>query len=92
VLSVGASGDLTVPAGATSIPGAANVVVHLGGLHAHDRLPSRPEVTREIALVRAGRAPTCVPWAQGVGDLLTAHHIARAESALGWAAAGVAGP
>ena len=92
VLSIGASGDLTVPAARTSIPGATNVVVHLGGLHAHDQLPGQASVTREIGLARAGLAPTCVSWVQGVSDVLMAHGIARGEATVGLATARVLGP
>jgi len=87
LLSVGASGDLTVPAVRTATPGADEVVIHLGGIHAHDELPAAPATTREIGLAIAGLAPTCADLAQGVADVVTGHVIARAEDAIGLALA-----
>lgn len=92
VLSIGASGDLTVPAVRTSVPGATNVVVHLGGLHAHDQLPSSPAVTREVALALAGAAPNCTTLAQAASDLVASHAIAQSETLVGLGAAGLLGP
>jgi hypothetical protein len=88
LLSIGASGDLTVPAVRTEAPGADSVVVHLGGLHAHDQLPRDPATTREIGLALAGRAPTCSGLVQGVSDVVTSHVITRAEDGVGLALAG----
>ena len=92
LLSIGASGDLIVPAGRTTVPGATNVIVHVGGLHAHDQLPGLASVTREIGLAQAGLGPTCVPWSRAVSDAVVAHGIARAETAAGLAIAGLLGP
>jgi hypothetical protein len=83
MLSIGASGDLTVPAVRTVAPGGANVILHLAGLHAHEELPGDPRVTREIARFRAGLAPGCADVRTGLGDVVQSHLIGRAETALG---------
>ncbi|MGZ4717433.1 MAG: hypothetical protein ACXWCB_12155, partial [Acidimicrobiales bacterium] len=83
VRSIGASGDLVVPAGRTRLAGAVNTTVHLGGTHAHDELPGAPATTREIGLALAGRAPTCADPSTALADLITSERIARTESALG---------
>lgn len=83
MLSIGASGDLAVPAGRTRVSGATNVVVHLGGWHAHDELPAQPSVTREIGLARAGMPPGCIPWPQAVSDAVVAEGLARGEATAG---------
>ena len=88
LVAIGASGDLTVPAVRTGATGGDAVVVHLTGLHAHDRLPGAPATTREIALARAGRPPTCQALAEGLSDVLASHLITRAEDALGLVLAG----
>jgi hypothetical protein len=59
VTSIAASGDLVVDAQMTAIDHATNVVVHVEGLSAHDRLPGDPATARELALALAGRGPTC---------------------------------
>jgi hypothetical protein len=59
VLSIGARGDLVVPAARTRLSGAEHATVGLAGPAAHDRLPGDPAVTRELALGLAGAAPTC---------------------------------
>ena len=87
LLSIGASGDLTVAAIRTQTPGADQALIHLTGVHAHDELPASAATTREIALARAGLRPSCVAMAQGFADVVTAHTIARAEDALGLAIA-----
>ena len=88
LLSIGASGDLTVPAVRTEAAGADSAVVHLGGVGAHDQLPADPATTREIGLALAGRPPTCTGLVQGASDVLTSHLITRAEGGLGLALAG----
>jgi hypothetical protein len=88
LLSIGASGDLTVPAVRTEVGGSDSVVVHLGGRRAHDQLPDDRATTREIGLALAGRPPTCTGLVQGVSDVLTSHLITKAEDGLGLVLAG----
>lgn len=88
LLSIAASGDLTVPAVRAEAAGADSAVVHLAGVGAHDQLPADPAATREIALALAGRRPTCSGLVQGVSDVLTSHLITRAEGGLGLALVG----
>ena len=83
LLSIGASGDLTVPAVRTQTPGADQVIIHLGGAHAHDQLPAAPATTRELSLAIAGLHPTCADLIQGIGDVVAAHTIARTEDTIG---------
>jgi hypothetical protein len=87
LLSIGASGDLTVPAVRTQTPGADQAVIHLGGTHAHDQLPAAPATTRELRLALGGLRPTCSGLIQGMGDIVEAHAIARAEDGVGLALA-----
>lgn len=86
VVSIAARGDLVVPQGRTVVDGRPSVVVPISGLHAHDRLPSSPQATREIALAVAGRAPTCERLGDVAGDLLVGESISVGESVLGAAA------
>jgi hypothetical protein len=83
LVSIGASGDLTVPDVRTVVPGSAHATVHLTGPHAHDHLPADPATTRELGLALAGKPPTCPSVAQGLTDLVSSHLIARAEDSLG---------
>jgi hypothetical protein len=83
VLSIGASGDLTVPWVRTLAGGATSVLVDLGGPSAHDRLPAAAGTTRAIALALAGRPPACVGLARGVREVVTSHLAAQTEDALG---------
>ncbi len=85
LLSVGASGDLTVPDVRTNVVGDDHVTVHLAGPHAHDRLPGDPATTREIGLAIAGAKPTCADVTRGLTDVVVSHLIAQGEDALGLA-------
>jgi hypothetical protein len=58
-VSIAARGDLVVPVPRTMDRDFPTAVVAVGGLRAHDDLPSSPAVTRELALVIEGRSPTC---------------------------------
>ncbi|MGZ4682949.1 MAG: hypothetical protein ACXV8G_10870 [Acidimicrobiales bacterium] len=87
LVSIGASGDLTVPDVRTVVAGADHVTVHLTGLHAHDRLPADPATTREIGLAIAGAPPTCADPTQGLTDVVVSHLIAHGEDSLGLALA-----
>jgi hypothetical protein len=88
LVSVGARGDVVVPANRTTVAGAPSVVVTLGGARAHDRLPGSPEATREIALAVAGREPTCRSFTEAAADLVVSERISQLESILALAAAG----
>jgi len=83
LVSIGASGDLTVPWVRTVTPGAASVLVDLAGPSAHDRLPGAAATTRAIALALAGRPPPCLGLAAGVRGVVTSHLVAEDEDAFG---------
>ncbi|MDP8986758.1 MAG: hypothetical protein M3N11_00180, partial [Actinomycetota bacterium] len=97
VTSVAASGDLTVAALNSSLEGAANVLVPLGGSSAHDALPGSGTTLRELQLALAGRGPTCRQLAD---DLALAAGIGMVEDGVGlavgagamWADHAVPGP
>lgn len=83
-LSIGARGDLTVPAPRTVVPGAPHVVAPLVGPSAHDRLPGSPEATRELALAIGGLPPTCESFGDALLDGLAGESISGFEDELGW--------
>lgn len=84
VTSIAARGDVVVPALASTLGGATNVLVPVDGLTAHDALPGSPEATREMALALAGQGPTC----RGLSDdLLLAAGIGMVEDGVGGALA-----
>lgn len=84
IVSIGARGDLVVPAPRTRLPGATNVVVSVDGPFAdHERLPSSPAVAREIALATAGRASTCEGLFEALADAVTGATVGWAESGFG---------
>jgi hypothetical protein len=87
LVSVGARGDVVVPANRTAIAGAPSTVVAISGERAHDRLPGTPEATREIALAINGRDPTCRSFTEVAADLVVSERISQLESALGLATA-----
>jgi len=78
--SIGARGDLVVPANRTEVRGAHHTVVPLTGLAAHDELPGSPTVTREIALAVAGWPPTCRDAVQVATDVVVSEHVSLLES------------
>lgn len=83
VTSIAAGGDAVVPGLQAGLDGATNVMIHLGGAHAHDRLPGAPATQRELALALAGWAPTC----RGLlADVLGAAAVSMGEDAVGVAA------
>jgi hypothetical protein len=93
VTSVAADGDLVVPALHSSLPGATNVLVPLGGTDAHTRLSGAPATTREVALALAGRGPTCRDVGPGlVRAALTSLVEDQAGAGLVGAAAVADGP
>jgi hypothetical protein len=87
LMSVGARGDIVVPAGRTVVAGMPSAVVSVSGPRAHDRLPGAAEATREIALAVAGRPPTCRSLADAATDLVVGGWVIRAEANLGLAVA-----
>jgi hypothetical protein len=80
VTSVAADGDLVVPALHSSLPGATNALVALGGTDAHTRLSGNPATTREVALALADRGPTCRDTGPG---LVRAAATSWAEDQIG---------
>ncbi len=82
--SIGARGDLTVPAGRTPYAGARSVVVSVPGLLAdHDGLPGSDQGEREVALAVNHQAPTCQGLADAMLDSVVSERIATAEDAVG---------
>jgi hypothetical protein len=89
-VSIAARGDLLVPVPRTWSPGAAQVVVPVDGVSAHDTLPGSPEAHRELALARAGMPPTCRSFRGALIDGLVGEAISWGEDQLGslaWAGA-----
>ena len=89
-VSIAARGDLLVPVPRTWAPGAAQVIVPLEGVSAHDALPGSPEAHRELALARAGMPPTCRSFRGALSDGLMGEAISWGEDQLGslaWAGA-----
>ena len=87
--SIGARGDMVVPAPRTQLDGATNVIVEGQGINAHDALPGSEVAAREIALALADRGPTCRPLAEIARDAYQAHRIGMWEDLA--AAVGTAG-
>lgn len=80
VVSIGARGDLVVPAPRTRLAGAERTVVPLTGLSAHDALPGSPEAARELALALRGAPLTCRSLAGRTVDVVVGDGIAALES------------
>lgn len=78
--SVAAAGDLVVPALNSQLDGAANTIVPLRGISAHDRLPGSRQAARELALALGGRRPTCRNL---LDDLFEAAAVSIAEDGVG---------
>ncbi len=82
--SIGARGDLVVPAGRTEYEGARHVIVSVPGVFTdHDRLPASDEVEREVALAVNHLAPTCQTFTDAMVDALVSDQISTSEDALG---------
>lgn len=81
--SVGARGDLVVPATRTRVDGAPHVVVPLDRPDAHDALPASPDATRELALAIAGRPPTCESPADVALDVVAGQVVAQVTDGVG---------
>jgi hypothetical protein len=84
--SIGARGDVIVPAGNTHLDGANNVIVSAPGLNEHLQLPSAPEAQREIALSIAGMSPTCESLGNALADAGVSDMIRTGETLIGTAA------
>jgi len=82
MVSIAARGDLVVPVPRAYLEGAANVVVPVDGVSAHDHLPESAATTRELALAIAGQPPTCATAADAVTDAVAGGLVSRFEHAL----------
>ncbi|MEP6661973.1 MAG: peptidoglycan DD-metalloendopeptidase family protein [Acidimicrobiales bacterium] len=82
ITSIGGRYDPIVTAPDTRLPGAHNIVVAsaTNPLTAHDGLPGRPEVTREVTLAARGLPPSCEGLDNRVGDALIGNSIRAVES------------
>jgi murein DD-endopeptidase MepM/ murein hydrolase activator NlpD len=82
--SIGARGDLTVPAGRTPYKGAEAVVVSVPGVLAdHDGLPGSDQGEREVALAVNHLPPTCQGFVDAMTDAVVSNQIGMVEDALG---------
>jgi hypothetical protein len=81
-VSIAARGDLVVPSPRAWVDGAANVIVPVDGLSAHDELPSSTVATREIALAIAGLGPSCGSAADAVVDAVSGRLVSNFEHAI----------
>jgi palmitoyl protein thioesterase len=89
--SIGARGDLIVPAGVTRLDGANNVIVSVPGyLTEHTELPASTQAQREIALALSGMTPTCEGLADAMADAGVSDLIRSGED-VGGAALWVGG-
>ena len=79
VTSIAASGDLLVDTQMSAIDHATNVVVHVEGGSAHDRLPGDAATARELALALGGLAPSCRDGAELAADLVLGDTINAAN-------------
>jgi pimeloyl-ACP methyl ester carboxylesterase len=81
VTSIGGRWDPIVTAPDTQLEGAANIVVGSANpLSAHDELPGRPEVTREVTLAARGLPPSCEGLFDRLFDGTAGRLIQRVES------------
>ena len=85
VTSIGARGDLVVPARHTRLEGAHNIVLSSpGGVFGqHSALPGSPQARREVALALAGMAPTCQSLGNMLADATVSEAITASEDVLG---------
>ncbi len=82
--SIGARGDLIVPAGQTAYEGARSVTVSVPGLVSdHDGLPGSDQAQREVALAVNHLSPTCQTFADAMVDAYVSESIASTEDLLG---------
>ncbi|MGH9280794.1 MAG: peptidoglycan DD-metalloendopeptidase family protein [Acidimicrobiales bacterium] len=83
--SIGARGDLLVPALHTRAPGARNTIVKgvPGVIDQHANLPGSDAGRREVALAAAGLPPTCETFTEMMADYYTAAFVSSTEDAFG---------
>jgi pimeloyl-ACP methyl ester carboxylesterase len=82
--SIGARGDMVVPAGRTEYEGARHVIVSVPGvLTDHDHLPGSDEAEREVALAVNHQAPTCQTFTDAMLDAFVSDQISSTEDSLG---------
>ena len=85
--SIAARGDFVVPSPRSRLPGATYAVISVPTLNNHNALPGSAAATREIALARAGLAPTCEGLGDALADAAVGQFIATAEDMGGIALA-----
>jgi hypothetical protein len=90
VLTIGARGDLTVPATHTRLWDGSHQVIDIGGPAAHSDLPGHPATTRELALAVAGRPPTCRSALDTLADEAVPEAVSLMEDTVGAAAVALA--
>lgn len=90
LLTLGAQGDLTVPAGHSRLDGIDHRTLSVMGVSAHAELPGAAATTRELALALEGRAPSCESWIDGLSDAVVPEAISYGEDLLGAGAVGLA--
>ena len=83
LLSIGARGDLVVPAPNTEVGGATNVTVPVTGWSAHGDLVASDAATDEMARALAGRPPACEGWRDVVADVAVGEGISLVEDGMG---------
>lgn len=88
--SIAARADFVVPTPRSRLPGATYAVVSVPDLNHHNALPGSVAATREIALARAGMAPTCEGLGDALADAAVGQFISTAEdmAGIGFAVAG----
>ncbi len=78
-VSIGGRWDPVVPGRDTRLDGASNLIVDHGGLSAHGKLPSAPEVTTQVGLAIRGAPPTCEGLIDAVTDQVATDILATTE-------------
>ncbi len=82
--SIGARGDLIVPAGQTGYDGAKSVTISVPGLlNDHYDLTGSDQAEREVALAVNHLAPTCQSFTDAMADAFVSQGIASTEDSLG---------
>lgn len=80
--TIGATGDLVVTGGKTSVDGHPAAMVSLFGPHAHDALPGHADTTRELALALGGLAPGCRSVGERIADAFVPEAISFGQDAV----------
>ncbi len=82
--TIGARGDLVVPAGHTAFDGAKHVIVSVpGAVTDHGHLPGSDQAEREVALAVNHQSPTCQSLLDAMTDAIVSDQISVAEDTLG---------